>query len=438
MNITIIGTGYVGLVTGTCFADKGNKVMCMDIDEQKIKKLREGIIPIYEPGLELLLKKNIEKNNLCFTLSIDEALCHSDIIFLALPTPPNEDGSADLSHVLKVAHLIGEKIDRYKLIVNKSTVPVGTADKVKSFIASHTTIHFDVISNPEFLREGMAVEEFMHPDRVIIGTDSEVAQDIMKELYAPFILHNAQLVYMDIRSAEMSKYAANAFLATRLSFINEIANLCERTGANIDEVKNGIGYDKRIGHHFLNAGAGYGGSCFPKDVKALINTANDHNYDFQILKTVDKVNKNQRLILFDKINDFYKGQLKNKVFAVWGLAFKPKTDDVREASAKYVIKKLVQNGAKVQAYDPKAMNNFMLYGIEHVIYKTSAINCLLNADALIIMTEWDEFKNFDLKKLYNKLPSHIVFDGRNIYDINAMQSLGFHYESIGRKKINNE
>ena len=438
MNIAIIGTGYVGLVTGTCFADKGNKVICVDIDQNKIATLKKGKNPIYEPGLDELLQKNIANGNLTFTTHLKEATDVCDVILLALPTPPNEDGSADLSHVLKVASQLGEMIDSYKVIVNKSTVPVGTGDKVYNFIASKAKHDFDVVSNPEFLREGMAVEEFMNPDRVVIGTSSQKAYDVMKSIYLDFVNGNENLIIqMDIRSAEMTKYAANAFLAARLSFINEIANLCEITGANIENVKNGMGHDKRIGMHFLNAGIGYGGSCFPKDVKALINTANENSYDFKILKTVDEVNNRQRLKLYDKVKRYFKN-LHGKKLAVWGLAFKPETDDVREAPAKYNLKKLVIEGAQISAYDPQAMHNFQLYGIENITYLDNALDCLKDADALLIMTEWSEFKKVDLKQVASLLKDKVVFDGRNLYSPKEMAELGFYYECIGMPLHKNE
>lgn len=433
MKITIIGTGYVGLVTGTCFAEKGNTVTCVDIEERKITQLQLGISPIFEPGLEELIKKNNANKKLHFTTQLEAAVLDSEVIFLALPTPPNEDGSADLSHVLNVALQLGNIIKSYKVIVNKSTVPVGTGNKVHNFIAQNAVCEFDVVSNPEFLREGMAVQEFMHPDRVVLGTSSPKAEKIMRELYAPFLEKpDENIVVMDIKSSEMTKYAANAFLATRLSFINEIANVCELTGANIENVKKGIGLDHRIGKHFLNAGVGYGGSCFPKDVKALINTATEYNYDFKILKTVDKVNKHQRLVLYDKIMKYYDTSIENKIFAVWGLAFKPDTDDVREAPAKYILQKLIREGAKIVAYDPEAITNFKLFALDNITYRSDAYECLPDADALLIITEWNEFKNADLALVKATIKNPVVFDGRNVWKVEEAVQHGFEYFSIGR------
>ena len=432
MKITVVGSGYVGLVTGTCLAEIGNDVVCVDIDVQKIEKMQQGIIPIYEPQLEEYFKRNIEKNRLHFTTSLAEGLEQSELIFLALPTPPDEDGSADLSYVLAVANEIGKQIKDYKVIINKSTVPVTTADKVRAAIAQHTSVDFDVVSNPEFLREGLAVEDFMRPDRIVIGSQSERAIAKMIQLYKPFVEDESQIVVMDERSAELTKYAANSFLAMKITFMNEIANICERTGANIDHIKAGIGKDPRIGSQFLNAGIGVGGSCFPKDMKALIQTAKEYDYDFRILKSVNAVNDEQKVSLVPKILTYFNQDIKGKKIALWGLAFKPNTDDIREASSLYIIDELLKLGANVVAYDPEAMPNVRQKLGDSIEFADSAITTLENADALVICTEWSEFKNADFKLIKNTLKSPAIFDGRNIFDVEDMKEFGFDYFSVGR------
>ena len=432
MKITVVGSGYVGLVTGTCLAEVGNDVICVDIDAQKIEKMQQGIIPIYEPQLEEYFKRNIEKNRLHFTTSLAEGLEQSELIFLALPTPPDEDGSADLSYVLAVANEIGKQIKDYKVIINKSTVPVTTADKVRAAIAQHTSVDFDVVSNPEFLREGLAVEDFMRPDRIVIGSQSERAIAKMIQLYKPFVEDESQIVVMDERSAELTKYAANSFLAMKITFMNEIANICERTGANIDHIKAGIGKDPRIGSQFLNAGIGVGGSCFPKDMKALIQTAKEYDYDFRILKSVNAVNDEQKVSLVPKILTYFNQDIKGKKIALWGLAFKPNTDDIREASSLYIIDELLKLGANVVAYDPEAMPNVRQKLGDSIEFADSAITTLENADALVICTEWSEFKNADFKLIKNTLKSPAIFDGRNIFDVEDMKEFGFDYFSVGR------
>lgn len=432
MKITVVGSGYVGLVTGTCLAEVGNDVICVDIDAQKIEKMQQGIIPIYEPQLEEYFKRNIEKNRLHFTTSLAEGLEQSELIFLALPTPPDEDGSADLSYVLAVANEIGKQIKDYKVIINKSTVPVTTADKVRAAISQHTSVDFDVVSNPEFLREGLAVEDFMHPDRIVIGSQSERAIAKMIQLYKPFVEDESQIVVMDERSAELTKYAANSFLAMKITFMNEIANICERTGANIDHIKAGIGKDPRIGSQFLNAGIGVGGSCFPKDMKALIQTAKEYNYDFRILKSVNAVNDEQKVSLVPKILTYFNQDIKGKRIALWGLAFKPNTDDIREASSLYIIDELLKLGANVVAYDPEAMPNVKQKLGDSIEFADSAIATLENADALVICTEWSEFKNADFKFIKSTLKSLAIFDGRNIFDVEDMKEFGFDYFSVGR------
>lgn len=432
MKITVIGTGYVGLVTGTCFAETGNEVTCVDIDQRKVDKLKAGEITIYEPGLEKIFLRNLKEERLFFTTDLKEGIKDAKILFLALPTPPGEDGSADLKYVLGVAKDLGKIIDQYVVVVDKSTVPVGTAEKVRDAIAENSKVEFDVVSNPEFLREGVAVEDFMKPDRVVIGTDSERAKKLMNELYAPFVRSGNPLIFMDVRSAELTKYAANSFLATKISFMNEIAQLCEKLGADVDMVRLGVGSDARIGKRFLFPGIGYGGSCFPKDVQALVKSAGEVDYDFQILNAVMDVNEKQKLHLMPKIKRHF-GDLKGRHFALWGLAFKPNTDDIREAPALYIIDALLQEGATVCAYDPEAMNNVKQMVGDKVRFAETQYEAVENADALIIATEWNEFRAPDFIKLVKGLKEQIIFDGRNLFDVATLASLGFHYESIGRK-----
>ena len=433
MNITVIGTGYVGLVTGTCFSETGNHVMCVDINEEKVKSLSAGKITIYEPGLEVIFHRNIEKKRLEFTTDLAKAVDFGDIIFLALPTPEGEDGSADLSYIIDVANKLGNLIKKYKIIIDKSTVPVGTAEMVHNAIAKNISEElFDVVSNPEFLREGVAVEDFMKPDRVVIGTNSERAREVMRTLYEPFVKQGNPIYFMDERSAELTKYAANSFLATKITFMNEIANLCEKVGANVDMVRLGMGSDTRIGKRFLFPGIGYGGSCFPKDVKALAKIADQNEYEFSILDSVIKVNEKQRTVLFDKIRNYYNGELKGKTIALWGLAFKPNTDDIREAPALYIIDKLLNAGAIVQAFDPEAMENVeKLYG-DKIAYANDQYEVLNNANALMILTEWNEFRSPDFNFIKSKLIDKAIFDGRNIFDPATMEQNGFYFESIGR------
>lgn len=436
MNITIIGTGYVGLVSGTCFAETGNNVVCIDINEDKIKQLRNGQTPIYEPGLDVLLERNIKEKRITFTTSLAEGIKDAQIIFLALPTPPGKDGAADLQYVLGVAKDLSQIITDYKVIVNKSTVPVGTAEKVAAVMAAGLDKSlFDVVSNPEFLREGVAVEDFLKPDRVVIGTSSERARKLMDELYQPFVRQGNPIYYMDERSSEMTKYAANSYLAMRISFMNEMANLCELAGANVDWVRMGMGSDNRIGKRFLFPGVGYGGSCFPKDVQALGRTADEHDYNFQIVKSVMEVNDRQKLILGNKVNAYYKNDLKGKTFAVWGLAFKPETDDIREAPALYLIETLLAGGAKVLAFDPEAMPNVKAIFGDRVTFVENQYDAIQGADALVIVTEWSEFRNPDFNKIKTSLKEAVIFDGRNVYTLEKMQELGFYYESIGRAVV---
>lgn len=435
MNIAVVGTGYVGLVTGTCFAEMGNQVICVDIDKAKVERMRQGEIPIYEPHLDVLFERNIKQNRLSFTTDLAEAVKKSSVIFLALPTPPGEDGSADLSYVLGVADQLGEFINDYKIVINKSTVPVGTAEKVHNAIAKKIKGEFDVISNPEFLREGFAVDDFMKPDRVVIGTRSERAKKVMQELYSPFLRQGNPIYFMDERSAELTKYAANSFLATKITFMNEIANLCEKVGANVDAVRIGIGADNRIGKRFLFAGIGYGGSCFPKDVQALEHTSKQYDYDFRILQSVMQVNDAQKLVLVDKVKEYFKGNLKGKHFALWGLAFKPDTDDIREAPALYIIDALLKEGATVKAFDPEATGNVKKLLGDKIEYATDEYDALKNADALLIATEWSLFRTPDFDKIEKLLKNKIIFDGRNLYDPPKMKEMGYYYNSIGREVI---
>jgi len=432
MKIAVIGTGYVGLVSGTCFAETGNTVTCVDIDQSKVEKLSKGEITIYEPGLEKLFLRNLRENRLKFTTSLADGVKDAAIIFLALPTPPGADGSADLKYVLGVADDLGKIITDYKVIVDKSTVPVGTAEKVHAAIAANATVEFDVVSNPEFLREGVAVDDFMKPDRVVIGTSSERAKKLMGDLYAPYVRQGNPVIFMDEKSAELTKYAANSFLATKISFMNEIAQLCERLGADVDMVRKGIGSDDRIGKRFLFPGIGYGGSCFPKDVQALIKSSEEVKYDFQILKAVESVNEAQKLHLMPKIEAYFNGDLKDKHFALWGLAFKPNTDDIREAPALYLIDALTKAGATVTAFDPEAMANVKRQIGDQISYVDNQYDALTNADALIIATEWSEFRTPDFERIGNALKQKAIFDGRNLFEVKQVREMGFHYESIGR------
>lgn len=438
MKIAVIGTGYVGLVTGTCFSETGNEVTCVDIDESKVKAMQSGEIPIYEPGLETLFSRNIEQGRLKFTTSLAEGIQGAKVIFLALPTPPGEDGSADLQYVLKVAQDLGNLMEDYTIIVNKSTVPVGTADKVHATIADHCQVDFDVVSNPEFLREGHAVDDFMKPDRVVIGTNSDKAREIMDTLYQPFIRQGNPIIFMDERSSEMTKYAANAFLATKITFMNEIANLCEEVGANVDAIRKGIGTDDRIGKRFLFPGIGFGGSCFPKDVEALSKTAHEHAYDFQILNAVMNINEKQKTIIIPKLQQYFNGNLTGKTIAIWGLAFKPDTDDIREAPALYIIEELLKLGAKVKAFDPEAMDNVKATTMgDQIEYGNDPFDILDDAEALLLVTEWPVFRNPDFDAIKDKMKRPVIFDGRNIYSPDYMEEKGIHYESIGRvaKKV---
>ncbi|QPH38841.1 UDP-glucose dehydrogenase family protein [Pedobacter endophyticus] len=435
MKIAVIGTGYVGLVTGTCLAETGNDVICVDINETKVKKMQNGEVPIYEPGLDQLFHRNIAQGRLTFTTNLADAVKEAQIIFMALPTPPGGDGAADLSYILGAAKDISKLITEYKIIVNKSTVPVGTADKVKAVFTENTNIEVDVVSNPEFLREGVAVDDFMKPDRVVLGTRSEKAKKLMAELYGPYVRQGNPILFMDERSSELTKYAANSFLATKITFMNEVANLCELVGADVDAVRKGIGSDERIGKRFLFPGVGYGGSCFPKDVQALVKSSDDYQYDFQILKSVMEVNEKQKTILVDKVLKYYKGEVKGKHFALWGLAFKPETDDIREAPALYIIDALVKQGATITVFDPEAMENVKSVIGNQVSYASNQYEALENADALLIATEWSVFRNPDFEKIDGILKNKVVFDGRNLYDLQKMIDLGYYYNSIGRKLI---
>ena len=435
MNIAVVGTGYVGLVTGTCLAETGNHVICVDIDENKVNKMKNGEVPIYEPHLDVLFERNIKQGRLSFTTDLASAIEDAQVIFLALPTPPGEDGSADLSYILGVADDLGKIMKDYKVLVDKSTVPVGTAEKVTAAVAKNAKHDFDVVSNPEFLREGFAVDDFLKPDRVVVGTSSDKAQAIMEELYKPYVRQGNPIIFMDEKSAELTKYAANAFLATKITFMNEIANLCELVDADVDKVRIGIGTDTRIGKRFLFPGIGYGGSCFPKDVQALAKSAAEVNYDFALLTSVMKVNEDQKTIIVPKIKDFFGGDLKGKHFALWGLAFKPDTDDIREAPALYVIDKLVAAGATITAFDPEGMDNVKELIGDKISYADNQYDALKNADALIIATEWSVFRSPDFKKVSEELKEKVVFDGRNLYDLDQMKDLGFYYNSIGRKTV---
>jgi UDPglucose 6-dehydrogenase len=432
MKIAVVGTGYVGLVTGTCFAETGNKVTCVDIDIKKVTKLSNGEITIYEPGLEKIFLRNTKEGRLKFTTNLEEGIKDAEIVFLALPTPPGADGSADLKYILGVANDLGKILTHYMVIVDKSTVPVGTAAKVHAAVASNFKGEFDVVSNPEFLREGVAVDDFMKPDRVVIGTRSERARKVMGELYAPFVRQGNPVIFMDEKSAELTKYAANSFLATKISFMNEVAQLCEKVGADVDMVRKGIGSDDRIGRRFLFPGIGYGGSCFPKDVQALIMSSEEVGYNFQILKAVEEVNELQKLHLIPKINKYFNNDLKGKHFALWGLAFKPNTDDIREAPALYIIDALIKAGATVTAYDPEAIPNVQGLLGHKVNYAADQYSTLAGADALIIATEWSEFRTPDFEIIESKLKNKVIFDGRNLFDVNHIREMGYHYESVGR------
>lgn len=435
MKIAVIGTGYVGLVSGVCFSETGNDVICVDIDQQKVDALSNGKITIYEPGLETIFERNFKEGRLTFTTNLKEAVEKSEIIFLALPTPPGEDGSADLSYILGVAKQIGPLLNGYKVVVDKSTVPVGTGEKVYAAIQQNAKNEFDVVSNPEFLREGKAVEDFMKPDRVVIGATSERAKKLMGKLYEPFVRQGNPIYYMDLRSAEMTKYAANSYLATRISFMNEIANLCEIVGADVDMVRKGMGSDARIGKRFLFPGVGYGGSCFPKDVQALFKTANENAYEFKILNSVMDVNQLQRERFMEKVKAYYGNKLQGKHFALWGLAFKPDTDDIREAPALYIIDELLKAGATVSAFDPEAMSNVQKIYTDKITFAQSMYDAAQLADALLIATEWNEFRNPDFERLKTLLKARVIFDGRNLYELPNMVEQGFYYNSIGRKTI---
>ncbi len=435
MKITVVGTGYVGLVTGTCLAETGNEVICVDIDEKKVLRMKNGEVPIYEPHLDVLFERNIKAGRLSFTTTLQEGLDHGEIIFLALPTPEDEDGSADLSYVLGVAQNIGEQIKSYKVIVDKSTVPVGTAEKVRATIAAKTSIDFDVVSNPEFLREGFAVDDFLKPERIVVGSSSERATSLMEKLYKPFVRSGNPIIIMDEKSAELTKYAANSFLATKITFMNEIANYCELVGADVDSIRRGMGTDSRIGKRFLFPGIGYGGSCFPKDVKALHKSGKESGYNFQILESVIDVNNHQKLKLIPKIDTYFNSDLNGKIISMWGLAFKPETDDIREAPSLYMIDALLSRGAQIKAYDPEAMDNVKAKYGDQIDFASNMYEATEGADALVISTEWSIFRTPDFTKLKKNLKNTVIFDGRNLYDIEDMEKEEFTYVSIGRKEI---
>ena len=436
MKITVVGTGYVGLVTGTCLAETGNSVTCVDIDENKVNRLKGGKIPIYEPGLEKLFERNLKEGRLFFTTNLAEGIEEAQIVFLALPTPPGEDGSADLRYVLGVAEEMGKLLTDYKIIINKSTVPVGTAEKVHEAIGKNYKGEYDVVSNPEFLREGVAVDDFMKPDRIVIGTQSERAKKLLEQLYGPYVRQGNPIIFMDERSSELTKYAANSFLATKISFMNEVAQLCERLGADVDMVRRGIGSDDRIGRRFLFPGIGYGGSCFPKDVQALVHSSWEVGYDFRILDAVMDVNERQKVHLVSKIKNYFEDNLQGKHFALWGLAFKPNTDDIREAPALYIIEELIKAGATITAYDPEAMENVKNILGDKISFSENQYDALKGSEALIIATEWNEFRTPDFLKIVSNMKRKIIFDGRNLFDITAIRELGFYYESIGRPTFN--
>lgn len=435
MKIAVVGTGYVGLVTGTCFAETGNEVICVDIDKKKVGKMRNGEVPIYEPHLDVLFHRNIKANRLRFTTNLEEAIKEAQIIFLALPTPPGEDGSADLSYILGVAEQLGSMITDYKVIVDKSTVPVGTAEKVIAAVAKNATVDFDVVSNPEFLREGFAVDDFLKPDRVVIGTNSEKAREVMNELYKPFVRQGNPIIFMDEKSAELTKYAANSFLATKITFMNEIANYCELIGADVDSVRRGMGTDTRIGNRFLFPGIGYGGSCFPKDVQALVKSGKEVDFNFEIIDAVMDVNHKQKLTLVEKVKKYFGEDLSGKKLALWGLAFKPDTDDIREAPALYMIDELTKAGAEICAFDPEGMPNVKEVKGDVISYAENQYEALENADALLIATEWAVFRTPDFDKLEKGMKAKVIFDGRNLYDLKDMEKRGYYYESIGRLTV---
>jgi len=437
MKIAVIGTGYVGLVTGTCLAETGNIVTCVDIDVEKVQKLKSGVVPIYEPNLNNFFQRNISQKRLFFTTNLDEAVNDAQLIFLALPTPPGADGSADLSYILSVSNKLGKIIKDYKVIIDKSTVPVGTAEKVTNIIKKNAKVDFDVVSNPEFLREGFAVNDFMKPERVVIGSSSQKARKLMEDLYQPFVRQGNPIIFMDEKSAELTKYAANSFLATKITFMNEIANYCEIIGANVDKVREGMGTDSRIGKRFLFPGIGYGGSCFPKDVKALKKAGNDVSHQFKIIDSVMKVNQNQKTSLVKKVKSYFGNDLKNKSFALWGLSFKPETDDIREAPALNIIEELLNAGAKIKAYDPEAMDNVRDLIGDKIEYFPNSLDALLGVDALLIATEWAAFRNPDFNKMKSVMKSPVIFDGRNLFSIESMEKINFFYQSIGRKVVNN-
>ena len=433
-----MGSGYVGLVTGACFAESGVNVTCVDVNKDKIKQLNQGAIPIYEPGLENMVKSNVEKKRLSFTTNINDGIDGSEVIFIAVGTPPGEDGSADLKHVLSVAKEIGRIITKYIVVATKSTVPVGTAEKIRSTIQTElnkrkVSVRFDMASNPEFLKEGAAIEDFLKPERIVIGIDNEDTKDIMNRLYMPFVLNNHPILYMDIASAEITKYAANAMLATRISFINEIANLCDILGADINNVRKGIGSDSRIGGKFIYPGTGYGGSCFPKDVKAIIKTADDNNYELNVIKAVEKANDYQKNVIYGKMVKFFNNKLKNRLIGIWGLSFKPKTDDIREASSIVLIEKLLEAGARIRAYDPAAINETRKLLGNKIEYSTDPYEALIDVDALALMTEWAEFHLPDFNRMAELMKGKVIFDGRNIYEPGELRKLGFTYFGIGRR-----
>ena len=435
MRITVIGTGYVGLVVGACLSEMGNDVICVDNNKEKLEQIKKGIIPIYEPGLEELIKVNVNENRLTFTDNLKYAVQNSLVCYIAVGTPQGEDGSADLKYVYQVAESIGESINEYKVIVDKSTVPVGTADKVAEIIKSKTNIEFDVVSNPEFLKQGAAVDDFLKPDRVIIGSNSKKATDIMQELYAPFLRTGNPVIVMDVKSAEMTKYASNSFLAVKISYANEIANICEKVGADAEMVRIGMCSDKRIGTQFLFPGLGYGGSCFPKDVKALIKTAKDFNCDSSLLESADIVNKKQRMLFVDKILNYYNNDIKDKTFAIWGLAFKPKTNDMREAPSITIINELLNKGAEIKAYDPKAFDLAKLIFGDKITYSKNAYDALIDSNALLLLTEWNEFRRPDFDRIKSLLKTPVIFDGRNQYDAKRLKNKGFSYFCVGKKSF---
>ena len=437
MKIAVIGTGYVGLVTGTCLAETGNIVTCVDIDSEKVQKLKNGIIPIYEPNLNNFFQRNIAQKRLFFTTDLEDGIKDAQLIFLALPTPPGDDGSADLSYILLVAKQLGEIIKDYKVIIDKSTVPVGTAEKVSKVIGESAKVDFDVVSNPEFLREGFAVEDFMKPERVVVGTSSKKAKKLMEELYRPFVRQGNPIIFMDEKSAELTKYASNSFLATKITFMNEIANYCEIIGADVDMVRKGMGTDTRIGKRFLFPGIGYGGSCFPKDVKALKKAGQIENYNFKIIDAVMQVNDLQKMSIVKKVKSYFGDDLNGKKFALWGLSFKPETDDIREAPSLSIIKELTDSGAEVVSYDPEAMNNIRDIVGDKIKYSNNGLDALNEVDALLIATEWSAFRNPDFNLMYSLMKNPIIFDGRNLYDLELMENKNFYYQSVGRKVINN-